>query len=395
MSFKASENFPVLAKVWIILTLIACFSGFIFETPSLYAKSNAQKIKEIEIKQRSIERQKQYNQKKIETLKKQEYGALQQLRSTQYKLDAARSSLRDQQYRLTMARNNIDKLEQSLVKLNNDKIKLKTEASKRIRQIYKGERISLFHMILGVKDITSFLDRLYYQQRMIQRDKEILEELKEKTQELAVIRERLQNQKDTIISTINSIESQKKEIAITVDMNKNLVNELKTNRQAYERAQNQLIRDGQDLARMITDLTPKDPASSKVSYAKGGFLKPVAGYVSSPYGYRRHPIFGGRRFHSGVDIAGKNRSPILASNDGKVLYTGWKGGYGKVVIIDHGQRLATLYAHMSSINVSKGQMVKKGQIVGREGSTGYSTGPHLHFEVHKNGQHTNPMNYIR
>ena len=127
-------------------------------------------------------------------------------------------------------------------------------------------------------------------------------------------------------------------------------------------------------------------------------MRPIGGRITSPFGWRTHPIFNSRTFHSGVDIAGPNRGSIRASNSGKVIYSGWYGGYGKVVIVDHGsvngKPTSTLYAHMSSIKVGQGQLVNKGDVLGYEGSTGYSTGPHVHFEVRINGKPNNPLNYI-
>ena len=122
---------------------------------------------------------------------------------------------------------------------------------------------------------------------------------------------------------------------------------------------------------------------------------PLHAPVTSPFGWRRHPIFGLRKYHTGVDLAGPNRSNIRAADSGTVLYTGWYAGYGKVVIVGHGKSMSTLYAHLSHIQVSTGDTVQKGQIVGNEGTTGFSTGPHLHFEVRVNGKPNNPLNYVR
>ena len=127
-------------------------------------------------------------------------------------------------------------------------------------------------------------------------------------------------------------------------------------------------------------------------------MKPISGPITSSFGYRIHPIFKSRIFHSGVDIGGPNNGAVKAANNGKVIYVGWYGGYGKVVILDHGNYngapTTTLYAHLNSYNVSVGQYLVKGQVLGREGTTGYATGPHVHFEVRVNGQPRNPLNYI-
>jgi murein DD-endopeptidase MepM/ murein hydrolase activator NlpD len=394
MLFKHFGKIPAPVRVWTLLIAVSCFLGFMYvEPPVALAASKSQKVQEWKQRQQSIERQRKQKKQKIQELKQKEYKATKELRTNQYKLESARASLRDQQYRLSLAKNQLDNLESSLVKLNNDQDKLLVEAAKRVRQTYKGERLSLLHMVLSAKDITTFLDNIYYQQRMIQRDKEILDQLKAKTKELIAIRENLKNQKETIISTINTIDGKKKEIAIAVNVNKELVNKLKTDRTAYEAAERELARASQNIGNQIRSLT--STTASAVSYATGAFIRPVYGSISSPYGWRRHPIFRSRKFHTGVDIAGRNRSPIKAANGGKVIYAGWYGGYGKVVIIDHGKSITTLYAHLSSINVNKGQKVSKGTVIGKEGSTGYSTGPHLHFEVRVNGKHTNPMKYIR
>ena len=174
-----------------------------------------------------------------------------------------------------------------------------------------------------------------------------------------------------------------------------MIHKLKTNRAYYERAERELARQSASIESMISNMKP---SSSTGVQATTGFIKPISGPITSPFGYRIHPIFKTRIFHSGIDIGGPNGGAIRASNNGKVIFAGWYGGYGQVVIIDHGvvrgQPITTLYAHMSSISVSKGQTVTKGQQIGREGSTGYSTGPHCHFEVRVNGQPRNPLNYI-
>lgn len=135
-------------------------------------------------------------------------------------------------------------------------------------------------------------------------------------------------------------------------------------------------------------------------YNGGQFAWPVPGvtYVSSDYGWRACP-YHGREFHSGIDIAGSAGKAIVAAESGTVALAGWNGGYGKCVIISHGSGLYSLYGHMLSFNVKTGQKVTKGKHIGYVGSTGNSTGPHLHFEVRKGSSlyapHTSPWNYLK
>lgn len=130
-------------------------------------------------------------------------------------------------------------------------------------------------------------------------------------------------------------------------------------------------------------------------HGSSGWRRPASGRTSSRYGMRHHPILRRRKLHTGEDIAASHGSSIKAAKDGRVLYSGWKKGYGNTVIIDHGDGVTTLYGHASKLNVRAGQPVKGGEYIGNVGSTGYSTGPHLHFEVRKNGKAVNPRPYLK
>lgn len=125
------------------------------------------------------------------------------------------------------------------------------------------------------------------------------------------------------------------------------------------------------------------------------FIWPTAGRLTSPFGYRIHPISRTRRMHSGIDLANSTGTNITASQNGKVISAGYKGTYGNLVVIRHGNGMETAYAHLSRISVSVGDVVTQGQSIGKMGSTGGSTGSHLHFEIRKNGTAVNPMNYLQ
>ena len=128
--------------------------------------------------------------------------------------------------------------------------------------------------------------------------------------------------------------------------------------------------------------------------APGVLSWPVSGTITSPYGYRQNPFGGAPDFHPGLDIAAPMGTTVTAAASGTIISAGWYGGYGNYILIDHGGGMATGYGHLSQIFVSAGQQVQKGQAIGAVGSTGHSTGPHLHFEVRLNGKTTDPAGYL-
>jgi murein DD-endopeptidase MepM/ murein hydrolase activator NlpD len=136
---------------------------------------------------------------------------------------------------------------------------------------------------------------------------------------------------------------------------------------------------------------PRSPAAGPRRLA---LLWPSRGVVTSRFGWRIHPIFGRREFHTGVDIATRYGSPVIAARAGVVRFVGWKTGYGRLVVIDHGAGIETMYSHLSAALVSPGERVAQGQLIGRIGSSGWSTGPHLFFEIRRNGVPLDPARYL-
>ncbi|MBM4302813.1 MAG: M23 family peptidase [Deltaproteobacteria bacterium] len=123
-------------------------------------------------------------------------------------------------------------------------------------------------------------------------------------------------------------------------------------------------------------------------------LLPIAGWVTSSFGYRRNPYDGSYKLHAGVDIAAEPGTPVRAPADGVVIFSGYREGYGKVIVLDHGYGIRTLFGHNSSVFVGQGSRVKRGETISQVGNTGRSTGPHLHYEIRKNGVPVNPATFL-
>ncbi len=137
------------------------------------------------------------------------------------------------------------------------------------------------------------------------------------------------------------------------------------------------------------------PARAQTAAQRLPLLWPSSGTITSRFGWRIHPIFGTREFHTGMDIATRWGSPVMAARSGIVRFAGWMSGYGRLIVVDHGTGLQTMYSHLSAMAVDSGQQVVQGQLIGRIGSTGWSTGPHLFFEVRQNGVPQDPAHYLR
>ena len=342
-----------------------------------------------------LETQKKQTREKINRLKWLESLETDKLYKNQQKLEKANSNLKSSKSQVVDAEKDILELQRKLEVASSEYNQLNNVLASHIRSVYKSQRQRkiFFEILLNSADINTLVDRLYYQRLILENDYKKMAKARAKAKEIRDIRNNIVARKQSLERSIASINSQQKYINQAIAKNKDMIEKLKNDRVAYQKAERELAKQSASIGTYINK-TAKD---TNVQVASG-FIKPIQGSITSPFGWRTHPIFNSRSFHSGIDIGGPNYGDIRASNSGKVIYSGWYGGYGKVVILEHGiingKPITTLYAHMSTILVSNGQRVTKGQVIGKEGTTGYSTGPHCHFEVRVNGQPNNPLNYI-
>lgn len=344
---------------------------------------------------RTIQHKQRVTHEKIRRLKVLEHLEKSKLYKNQQKLEQASNSLQYSQNQYTSLNAQLQKMERDLNASVAEFNKANVDMRKRIRQVYKNQRTGMFQLILTAKDLNSLLDVVYFEKIVLKKDYARIMAVRAKSQRIAAMKKDIEAKKVALAQSIEQINSQKQSIKSAIALNQSMISKYKTDRKTYERAERELARQSASIQSMIAR---RNRGSSTVRITSSGFMKPISGRITSPFGWRTHPIFNSRTFHSGVDIAGPNRGSIRASNSGRVIYSGWYGGYGKVVILDHGvvngKPTTTLYAHMSSIRVGQGKFVNKGEVIGYEGTTGYSTGPHVHFEVRINGKPNNPLNYI-
>ncbi len=377
-------------RVKIVFIILIAFS---FCAHSVYAgqKLNEQKT--------TIEQKRGRAKKEIRKLKLLEKLETNRLYKNQQKLEYTQYSLQRNKKEYSNAKSEVQNLEKKLEVLLTEHKKHLNYTSKRIVQIYKHKRNSYIEFLLNSSDINAFLDRLYFENIVIAYDKKKLDETKSVAREIMALKNRIEMQKRNLELSIANINRQQVDIQDAISKNERLIEKLKTDRATWERAEKDLARQSRAISQMINQEIKKSGKEGVSVSVTGSFTRPVPGRITSPYGSRMHPIFKRRIFHSGVDIGAPYGTPIRAANSGRVIFVGWYSGYGKVVIIDHGKingiPTTTLYAHMSVTIAKQGTNIAKGSIIGKVGTTGYSTGPHLHFEVRQNGNPTNPLNFIR
>ncbi len=342
-----------------------------------------------------IDKKRAAAQRNIYNLKLLERIETNKLYKNQQKLEDTEQKLEYNKEKYNATQDELENLKQKLQGLMGDYESQLSYSNKRIVQIYKTQRKNYMEFLLSSRDLNSFLDRVYFENIIMKMDKERIRSTQIKTRRIMNLKERIEFQERSLASDIKVMDKQQRNIQVAIDRNQKYIEKLQTDRATWERAERELAKQSEQLTKLINKSTRDD---NDVVLVTGGFLRPISGNITSNYGWRTHPIFKRRIFHSGIDIGAPMGTPIRAANDGRVIFAGWYGGYGKVVILDHGKvgghPTTTLYAHMSAINTGTGQSVTRGQNIGRVGSTGYSTGPHLHFEVRVNGKTLNPLNYV-
>lgn len=284
--------------------------------------------------------------------------------------------------------------EEEIAKYEEEITKYDNEFKQILRSMDENTSGSYIDLLFSSKSISEFIANYETIKEITEHDTAVMDEM-----------ERLKNEVEAAKNVIEKRKGEQEEARAIASEKENTLQKKLDEKEALEKA---LEKDIEKYKQVYEDArrqeeTLKASISSSLSssttskYTGGEFCWPAPSYVriSSPYGYRIHPIFGTKKFHSGVDLAAPGGSNILAATDGVVKMAGWNGGYGNCVIVDHGGGVSTLYGHAQRLCVSKGQSVTRGQVIAKVGTTGNSTGNHLHFEVLINGKTTDPMPYIR
>lgn len=261
----------------------------------------------------------------------------------------------------------------------------------RLRTIYKYGRTGYVDILLGAGDIGEFITRWHFITSIVRSDGRLISAYAADFEEARALHMALVAEQQRLATISARTEARQRDMVAQEQAKRAMLARLQKERVAYERMVQELEEDSRQLEVLILRVQSSGGGPTvAIARSLAGFIWPARGVFTSGFGMRRHPIFRIRRMHTGQDIAAPYGTPVQAAAEGQVIYTGWFGGYGKIIVIDHGQGISTLYAHLSSILTRDGARIRRAQTIGRIGSTGYSTGPHVHFEVRVNGRPINP-----
>jgi len=287
-------------------------------------------------------------------------------------------------------------LDQSEAKLNT----FREDAANSLRNLQKTDARSWWSFVIDAKNLSELWIRSHQMKKFLAADLEsiektsdIYEEHLKKVNELQVQKEQLNKKKAELEGTKKKLQNNEMLVKGTLAEKQKLLDKVTKEKNEYDKALREMEKASQEIGEAIRKLqekTREDDGLKKVIT----MIWPVPGRITSDYGWRLHPILKENRFHTGLDIGAGSGKDIKAAADGTVILAGWVQGYGLTLIISHGNKTTTLYGHTSKLLVNAGDKVKQGQVVAKVGSTGVSSGPHLHFEIRVDGDPVNPWGWL-
>ena len=385
-------------SIILIILILQYFCTFVFAENSI-----TNEITNNVANKNTLEEQKQEVEDKIdETTGKLEYlqtelsATMIRVQEIEDKVLAYESDVQTLGTQMENLQTSIDDATQKLAIASQSYTEKSDMLAKRLVAMYESGNISYLDVLLNSNNITDFISRYYVLEEIAEYDSILIKQVEEEKKSIETTKQKLENEQAEI-----------KIVKAKLEQTSLVLNNMKTLQQSYvddlteaEKILQQQITDyKKEQAEIEEKILAANSVDINIQYTGGEMLWPVAisgTVITSTYGMREHPIQGVVKEHTGIDIGNAPMgSPVVAAADGIVTYAGWLGGYGNCVMINHGDGVVTLYGHGNKILTELNAEVKQGDAIMEVGSTGNSTGPHLHFEVRVNGAITNPLNYVK
>ncbi|MBQ7220873.1 MAG: peptidoglycan DD-metalloendopeptidase family protein [Synergistaceae bacterium] len=348
-----------------------------------------------EKKRSDLAKQVQDYRKQIKAMGAKVEGLLTKVNTLQQDESVARQELTVLELQNEKIQENINILDASMKDEQAKIDELSRQMEDRLLDIYKYGQSGAMRTLFASRSVLEAVEMAHLLKIVNQRDEDILSQLMQRVQNLDISRRTMDDQQNRLREKTQAVQDQRDKYNANIKETNRFIKSIQRQKELAEKAVREAEEAQKAAGAMIAELQRK---KSKVYFPAGKGSKfdwPLRGPMSSPYGYRIHPILKRRILHAGIDIAAANGTPVKAPAAGEVIYDGWLRGYGRVVVLNHGRGFSTLYAHLSASLVKEGQEVKAGAVIARVGKTGNVTGYHLHFEVRVYGTPADPIKYLK
>lgn len=373
----------VIATILVIIMISMLCNTCVYaqDLTELQDKSNeiTQELNETNNRLQAVQGQLSENMQQLQELDTQIVESQNELNTINTDIDKLESQIEENEKKLEEVQKNYDNIQGLL--------------DARLIKMYETPQLQFWQVIFEAKNITEFLSTYYAMKELAEYDNELLETVKKQKQEIKTTKQILSEKKKQVV--LNK-QSQKKEMQVLSNIKKTREYYISKLSLEEQELQKQIDEYNNQVSEIEAEIKFLALNSISEDYIGGAMIWPVPGYTSitSEYGMRVHPITGAYKLHTGVDIGAPLGAEFVAAANGIVTKATFNTAYGNMVIIDHGGGVQTLYAHGSEIIAQVGQEVTAGTPILKVGSTGYSTGPHAHFEIRIDGQTINPLDYL-
>ena len=381
----------------VIVLIICSFSLISFaenETSSNNTANTSSNITDLQTQQKEIQTQIEQSGEQLNEVQDELTENLEQIQKLDEKIEQAETELEKLNKKIEELTKTTEKQKESLKIATKKYNKQKKLVEARLVAMYEAGDTQYLDVILSSSDLSEFISSYAMLSEIAAYDKDLLDTVEEQKQILEIVNERLEENLEQLTLLQKNQITNTKIMQNTKTLRENYMSKLSTQEQEIQAKIDEYKSQFEQVNKEILEVALAQGLSTE--YIGGEMAWPVPGYtkITSNYGMRTHPITGVYKLHTGVDISAPMGAEFVAANDGIVTKAYYNSAYGNMVMIDHGGGISTLYAHGSEILVQVGQTVKRGDPILKVGSTGYSTGPHAHFEVRLNGVVTNPIEYI-
>ncbi len=371
---------------------IGILTLFMFSTvmPAAVHATSDTELKKIQAEQKKIKDQlNQVNKTKKQNESKQK-DIVKKINSIEGQIDTIENQIDGLGKDIGKAEEDITVKSVELKIAENNIINKKDVLNARLRVMYKTGNVGYLEVLLGSSDFGDLMTRIDTVRKIYEHDTNMVQFLTDQRNIIQQTKKDLEVYQNRLEQKVDEKEAAQANLNIKVGELGTAKQQLAADHKALEAQEDAL----QAEADKITKILASMKATQKYVGGTMAWPVPASSKITSPFGSRIHPILKTKKMHTGIDISVKTGNNVIAAQSGTVIHSGWLGGYGKTLIVDHGGGIATLYAHNSSLLVSEGGKVTQGQGIAKSGNTGLSTGPHVHFEVRVNGQYVDPMKYV-